>query len=152
MISLKEKYPWMLADSEPCACQKCIGMCNRPCWPLPEEAAYLIEQGYADRMMNDWWVGGGEASSDGDYQRDIQIICPANTGNEGQRAPSWPTGTCTMLNAVELCDIHDVCKPHEGRVAHHDSDTGETHRAVAMAWNTDLGRSVVKLWKQAVYD
>lgn len=142
-LTLMTKYPWLLEDSEPCACETCMKMCNRPCWPLPEEVAELIEKGHANQMMLDYWVGDGENGGD------IYIISPASPGHEGRQAPYWPTKGCTMQDSLGLCELHDIGKPYEGRVARHDRDTDE-HRNVSIAWNNEYGRSIVELWKKTV--
>lgn len=141
---MRKKYPWMLKDTRSCTCEKCMSFCLRPCWPLPEEASKLIELGYANRMMLDYWVGDGEDGGD------INIISPACLGYEGYCAPFWPTGTCTMQDVGSgLCDLHGVCKPYEGRITYHDRVTDQ-HKAVADAWNCDYGREVVERWGEAV--
>ena len=153
MADLKKKYPWMLDDSEPCACEECMEMCSRPCWPLPEEAEQMIELGYTDRMMLDWWVGGGELIScddDYEYRADILILSPACKGNEGRRASGWPDKSCTLQNDLGLCKIHGICKPYEGRISRHDRDSDNAHKKVSVAWNTEYGRSVVERWRDEV--
>ena len=139
-MELSEKYPWLMEDSESCSCYVCQGMCRRSCWPLPEEADRLMDLGYARRMMYDWWV-----RDDGD----IPIIVPALVGCEGERAPSWPLGTCTFLTDDGLCAIHED-KPYEGRVAHHDNAASENHKHVAQAWDTEYGRQVVRRWENVI--
>ena len=142
--TLTTKYPWLLEESESCACEECMEMCNRPCWPLPEEADRLIDLGYAGKMMLDYWVGDGENGGD------IDIISPASPGYAGRLAPFWPTKGCVMQNGLGLCKLHDIGKPYEGRMAHHDKDSGSTHHDVAMTWNTEYGRQVVERWKESV--
>lgn len=141
---MKKKYSWVLEDTAACACDVCKELCQRPCWPLPEEADKLIELGYARQMMLDYWVG------DGEYGGDINIISPALIGYGGLCAPFWPGGTCGMQDLSSgLCNLHDVCKPYEGRVAHH-ARVNDQHEAVAGAWNCDYGREVVERWSEAV--
>jgi len=129
-------YEWLAGDSEECDCDKCRQMCTRPCWPLPEEIEAIINAGFGSRLMLDYWVGG--------INGDIGIVSPAITGSEGQRAPYWPVGNCTF-SKNGLCELHGVCKPYEGRIAHH-SGSPDHHENVAMAWDTELGNSVVNKW------
>lgn len=126
-----------------CSCQKCVSMCkDRPCWPTPEEAERLIENGFADKLMLDWWCGGGEGDTD------IYLLGPAIEGHEGQRAPYWPWGRCNLLTKDGLCSLHDKgLKPLEGRAASCKTNKPKLHGFVAMTWNCDLGRAVVAKWK-----
>ena len=133
------EHEWMIEDSEPCDCSVCKSMCNRPCWPLPEEAETLIDAGYAHCLMRDYWAGSGYNNGD------IDIISPATPGHEGQSAPFWPNDGCTFVEENGHCAIHDIGKPYEGRIAHHDHNVSQ-HKEVAMTWNTDKGRTVVKRW------
>ena len=136
-----------LIEPETCTCEECKAMCDRPCWPSPDEARTLIELGYAKKMMNDYWARFGEDKGD------IQIISPAHVGYEGQQAPFWPTGKCTLLTDESLCSIHDICKPIEGRMATCD-DTQRNppnwHLEVANMWDSPEGEAVVRLWNNAI--
>ena len=131
-----------------CDCDKCKGMCKRPCWPTPKEAKKLIDSGYAKRLMLDYWAA----------EPNIYIVCPALKGYEGKETPYWPSGEkgCTFQDSKGLCEIHDKkLKPIEGRVAHH-SEIGngsglDLHKAVAKLWNSKEGRDIVLLWKQKVW-
>ena len=73
-------------------CSKGIGYCKRPCWPLPLEASLLIEAGYGDRLMLDFW---GRAPEQGG---NILILCPANPGYESKFAEG---GELSMLEDPE---------------------------------------------------
>jgi hypothetical protein len=120
-----------------------VAICkHRPCWGTPQEIAVLIEKGFGDRMMLDWWAG------DETDHNDIYIICPAVSGYEGQRSPFFPTGVCSLLEN-DLCMVHDW-KPTEGRENFGCKDTpqSQTHKEVAMTWNTDEGREVVRVWEE----
>lgn len=43
-----------IPESE-CSCDSCKAMCERPCWPSPEDAERLIDAGYGDKLMLDFW-------------------------------------------------------------------------------------------------
>ena len=126
-----------------CACEKCKNMCReRPCWPSPQEAQKLIDSGYSNRLMYDYWVGDGRTGSD------IGIISPAIVGYEGKAAPSWSMGRCTFLTKDDLCELHDKgLKPIEGRVADHTGQLSGLHGEVAFLWNNGYGEGIVKKWK-----
>jgi hypothetical protein len=128
-----------------CACGKCMGMCSRPCWPTPEEANKLIDNGYADKLMLDWWTDG-----DGD----IFIICPANPGYGGQRASDYCFGVSDLHSGCMMNENGCTLKPKslqplEGRKAYHDHEGG-LHQSVAALWNSDAGRKVVKRYRDLV--
>jgi hypothetical protein len=117
-------------------------MCRRPCWPSPEEALKLIEAGYGDRLMLDWWVGDGE---------NIYILAPAIKGLEGKDAPSWPDGMCTFQRDEDsLCELHNKnLKPIEGRLARCKGGRNgrALHYAVAQLWDNDEARELIGNWK-----
>jgi hypothetical protein len=133
-----------------CTCERCKDMCRRRvCWPTPEQAERIINAGFADRMMLDYWEGN---------QR-IYIVAPASKGNEAAVSPWWPGGPCCLQGEDGLCQIHSLgLKPVEAMVAY-CGDSGdkekeaaydELHEAVAMDWDSAKGRKVVKLWKNKV--
>lgn len=126
-----------------CSCHKCVKMCeDRPCWPTPEEADQLIENGFADKLMLDWW------SACGPDDEDIFLLGPAIVGREGQYAPSFPWGRCNLLTENGMCSLHDKgLKPLEGRLANCKTDQPKLHGFVARKWDCELGRAVVARWK-----
>ena len=126
-----------------CACETCQDMCmRRPCWPSPEEAQALINNGYGARLMFDYWVGGGFDGGD------IHLLSPAIVGCEGGRAPFFPEGKCTFLTKDNLCELHSLgLKPIEGRVASCKGTTYNLHGDVAELWNNSESRSVVERWE-----
>ena len=87
-------------------------MCqHRPCWPTPDDAQRLVEAGYADRLMVDWWF-------DRDKNKTLYLLTPAIMGHESGEAPAHPEGQCTFLDEAGLCRLHDLnLKPTEGRIA-----------------------------------
>ena len=126
-----------------CNCVECMRCCHyRVCWPTPEEAEKLIELGYTKRLMNDWWVGDGP---DGE---DIQLLCPASSGYEGDYAPSWPADVkCTFLTEDNLCEIHNSgAKPMEGRLSLH-GEVENLHETVATLWNNPEAQDLVRKWR-----
>lgn len=141
-------------------------MCSRPCWPTPEEANKLIQKGYANKLMLDYWN-----YYEDDWGGNIEILCPANPGYEGEDAPSTEafsvfdmlsptdlTSGCIMQNEkTGLCELHDKkLKPIEGRLNHHSEVIGgddiinQTHEAVAMLWKSKEGLNIINKWKKEV--
>ncbi len=129
-------------DHEPttCTCDRCRSFCRRrSCWPTPEEAQAIIDAGHGDKLMLDWWVATPT----------IYLLCGAIAGYEGKAAPADPRGRCGFLTADEQCELHPDLKPIEGRLAYHDGrDLSWLHGEVAAAWDTPLGRSIVKSWSE----
>lgn len=133
-----------------CACERCSNMCTRPCWGTPKEINKLINLGYGDRLMLDFWGGSGKC-------KDIEILCGAIKGREGRKSGFWPRDQkgCTFWNDG-LCDLHSKkLKPIEGRLANCETvetedDDGEpsVHEEVAKLWNTEYARKVVAKWKK----
>ena len=122
-----------------CSCKKCVTMCQtRPCWPTPQESKKLIENGFLNKLMLDWWVGNNE---------NIFVVSPAIKGYESKDAPYLPTGVCTFLEN-NLCKLHDLkLKPSEGRMSGCNKNVSSLHKDIAMLWDSDEGKEVVKLWK-----
>ncbi len=128
-----------------CLCEDCREGCTRrPGWMTPQQAQALIDAGFSDRLMLDWWVG--------DETRDtIAMLAPAIHGHEGIAAPPWPTGRCTFLNAEGLCDVHGPHKPEECQVATCQPEpsedyTGYRRNVIVDSWDCDEGRELVKKW------
>jgi hypothetical protein len=121
-----------------------------PCWPAPQEAKILIEKGYAGKLMEDYWVRWTN-----DRYDPINIIGPAFVGYEKSTAPNWPQGakdaTCVFLEN-DLCQLHDKgLKPYEGRMANCQNKDKKLHEKVAMMWDGDEGREVVKEWRKIIW-
>jgi Fe-S-cluster containining protein len=133
-------------DSEPCDCKECVGACDdNPGWPTPAEAASLIEQGYAEKLMLDWW----------EDVEDIFLLCPASKGCEGDLAKEmrhfdffFKKGRCSLLDENNKCSIYGKPgRPIECRVMRHDvNNPSGLHMEVALAWDSEEGRAVLEQW------
>lgn len=133
-----------------CTCDECKAMCVTPCWPTPAEARELMRLGYTDRMMLDFWVGPDAY---------IYIVCPAERGHEGGIAGWVSSGGCAFQTEEGLCEVHDVCKPIEGREAicrakrpTEYPKAGDMRKRVKELWDTPAGYELVaqfeKFWEQ----
>jgi hypothetical protein len=116
----------------------------------------------------------GEERTEEDY-RDVYILCGAVVGpppgltsssllmdgllgdrdwdRRGRGAPYWPEGRCAFLGKDHLCKLHDKgLKPIEGRLAmctdEAEAEGGNLHEAVAVLWDSEEGRAVVKMWHE----
>ena len=129
----------MTGNQRSCTCDQCKNMCRRPCWPTPTEAKRLIEAGFANKLMLDWWSAPDN----------IYILAPASVGRECKKAPFNPASNwCVFYNNLGLCDLHDKnLKPYEGRVASHDIGTG-VHKDVALMWDTKEAKDLVGAWSK----
>ncbi|QLE46489.1 hypothetical protein FD723_40470 (plasmid) [Nostoc sp. C052] len=135
-------------------CLHGVMMCqSNPCILTPEEAKNLIDKGFSDRLMIEWW------DKDGDNNHpEFYFMSCAISGYEGILAPelpedpqlldSWTKGKCTFLNQDNLCELHDLnLKPLEGHVACcHKSDAEGLilHHAIAQQWNTPQHQEFVR--------
>jgi hypothetical protein len=130
-----------------CRCSECRRLCqtSRPCWGLPEEIDRLIDEGYADRLMLDYY--DGELTN----YKTLYIITPAIRGCEKEKAPFFPHGRCTFFTDYEECEIHAM-KPLEGRTTIHgmNGDHRKIHMTIVQLWDSDAGRRVVQRWKDKV--
>lgn len=156
MHTLEEILPQLTIGENVCACEKCNAMCDkRACWPTPEEAVAIIDAGYGDQLMLDWWNGD---HFDEAYDR-ILILCPGETGSVGQRSDReyWMFfqsggGPCSM-HRDDLCFLHDLgLKPLEGRYSRHGLPTDEDspymklHEAMAESWNNPEAQRLARDW------
>ena len=131
------------ASFQACTCPECVAMCqHRPCWPTPDDAQRLIEAGYADRLMVDWWFHR-------DKNKTIYLLTPAIAGRESGEAPAHPEGQCTFLSVDGLCQIHDSgLKPTEGQIALCNNRTPEgLHEQIARTWDDAVAQALIDRWE-----
>ena len=127
-----------------CSCDICVKMCEHPCWATPEEATKLIQAGYGNKLMNDYWVG--DRFDNPNY--DIQLLCPAEKGREGLTAKFFPINSCIFFNNNK-CDLHNLgLKPLEGRIVDHQQkeEYKDLHKKIAMMWNNKEAQKIVEEW------
>jgi len=133
----------ILKESE-CSCDECKSMCRRPCWGTPNEIRKIIDAGFGDRLMVDYWCNT--------MFDDIEILCGALKGYEGKAAPFIPVSDsgCSFFKNG-LCELHDEkLKPCEGRLSvctSNGDDIDGLHKEVAMMWDSEEGRELVKGWR-----
>lgn len=138
--------PVLYPDSPACTCSTCVKMCQyRPCWPTPAEAQALIDAGYGDRLMPDYWVGDG---CDGG---DIHLLCPATEDYlETHQVPWDPDPSPCVLLQDSRCTLHDLgLKPYEGRAASCDPKNEiDPHWSAASTWNNPEAQALVERWRE----
>jgi len=119
-------------------------MCKRPCWPTPAGAKALIDAGYGNRLMLDYWAGSPAGR---ETENNTYILCPASPGREGDSAPFWPNGGCVFQNQNGLCELHDLgLKPEEGQRATCKSDNDGLHQEIAVTWENAEAQALVDEW------
>ena len=129
-----------------CSCDRCIEMCNHPCWGTPDDIKKIIDSGYGHKLMIDYWCDCTNG--------DIEMLCGALVGSEGRKAPWWPKGKCTFLTNENKCEIHEI-KPFEGKVAICKGGLrGEKHqdlrKEIVNMWNIEEGKQLIEDWKKLV--
>ncbi|MGE4584896.1 MAG: hypothetical protein AB7C91_09610 [Sphaerochaeta sp.] len=142
MEVLKHPLYHRFPPSESCSCRICRSFCQRPGWPLVEEARLAMQEGLADRMML-------EFSPDFSFG----ILAPAFKGNEGSFALQiLAAHSCTFLGESGCTIFNFPYRPLECRFCHH-SRMGEglvCHLSIAKDWNTSKGKRLVKRWLQVM--
>jgi hypothetical protein len=126
-----------------CSCDECKAMCERrPCWPTPDDAQRLIDAGFAERLMLDWWFDRAQ-------DKTVHVLTPAIAGREGGQAPAIPSGRCTFLSDDGLCGLHNFgLKPTEGKQALCKERTpAGLHEQIAQTWQSDAGKAVIDAWE-----
>ena len=127
-------------------CWKGVFMCRlRPCWGTVEDFKKIIDAGYSDRLMIDYY-------KDEEINNDerIYFLCGANNGNEGSKADWNPKGTCSFLED-EKCIIHDI-KPTIGAIAccKRKINIKKNNHICLETWLTQEGTDLIEKWKVIV--
>jgi hypothetical protein len=124
----------MSSAEEPrtCTCSMCQSMCWVPCWPTPKEASKLIGLGYAKRMSKhtEW------------NDQPTQVIAPAKKRRGGLEVPlpNASTFRCNFFTKQRLCELHNVCKPFEGRMVPCDAELD--HPNYGKLWRAEI----IEMW------
>jgi hypothetical protein len=140
------------AASQPCTCDQCQALCQRPCWPTPAEARCLLAAGYGPQLMLAWMRRPGAPGGH------VLLLCPAVPGHERFYAPApedWvlyeAERRCLMQTPDGLCRLHAPgLKPLEGRLASgcRPYQGPRVRRAIADLWTTTEGQAVVAEWRR----
>lgn len=132
-----------------CTCEKCIDMCNRrPCWGTPSDIERIIESGFIDHLMREYW-----ATKNGN----LYMIVPAIVGFELRTSPYWlrVKNRCSLLDSNNRCKINHI-KPIEGRKAicldntKYNIQIDRLHMNIYRTWDTKFGSKVLKIWEDYV--
>jgi len=136
--SLAVKYP----PSEPCACEICLGYCQRPGWWTVEEAGRAMDAGYSTRMML-------EMAPDNTFG----VLSPAFAGCEMAFATNEHASRGCNFLKDNLCELYGTGhQPLECRFCHH-ARRGEgprCHADLEKDWNTPAGQTLVIDWIKQV--
>lgn len=131
---LKQKYP----PSAPCSCEVCLSFCARPGWWTVAEAAKVIGDGFASRIML-------EISP----EHTIAVLSPAFKGCDAFFAVNeFAHNGCTFLEDG-LCQLYGTdLQPLECRFCHHDRIGlgSKCHADLEKDWDSPAGRALVIEW------
>jgi len=123
------------------SCEKGVQMCKTyPCFVTFQEAKKLIDLGFQDKLMLDWWEND-------DLQIDFYLLSCANTGLEKTLATQSREGQCTFLTQDNKCQIHNICKPIEGQSAcckKSNKSARSLHDSVARTWDNPEAQQLIK--------
>lgn len=132
-------------NTKTCSCKTCKGICKVPCWPSPEEAKRLIKLGYGPKMMvAERWTGPVK-------DKFISVLSPAKPGLEGGHY-SYPSkknkkAKGCVFQKKGLCQLHNICKPIEGRLAICEGrEPVDLRDRVAMLWDNKKAQLLVTRW------
>ena len=139
-----------IPESE-CSCLTCQEMCHRPCWGTPQDIEKIIDAGFGERLMLDYYY---DLDVDADGGVDIENLCPALKGFEKKRAPFVPRDEkgCTFFKEGK-CELHDLkLKPTEGKLAYckpilSRDDEMSIHEEIGRTWDSDEGREIINKFK-----
>jgi hypothetical protein len=134
-----------------CKCELCVEACNsHPGWFMPGEAEKLarakgvkLQELFDADLGVDWWEPEDELGN----EEPIFVLAPRLGWKDGgTEYPGNPDGRCAWL-INGLCAVHDLGKPYECAMAHHDNreQSGEGfHREVAAAWNKPRHQKLIR--------
>lgn len=146
---------WAPADAlnhgefQECKCLDCQHLCLNPGWFTPKEAETAIEEGYADKLMLDYYIL---------KDSNIYILCPASNGCEKNRSKNTGElrflsnkGRCT-LQKEGMCTIHNTSfKPLQCRSAMGCKEGhGLDGLQMAKKWDNQKARDLIKKWMALV--
>lgn len=153
-----------------CNCPRCIELCmNGPGWFTVKEAKLAIQNGYANKLMLDYYF-------DRDDNKKYYVLSPAIIGFEGKlytkTDDEFSIGKCVLLNDNKLCDIHNSgFKPIQCKTALPCYATNKKYRSsiltdlyninnilpngmgnntLGYAWDNDGGKKLIEDWKLLV--
>lgn len=103
----------------------------------------IIDSGFGNKLMLDYWMDWIDG--------DLYLLCGALVGHEGKKAPYWPRGKCSFLTKENRCETHHL-KPLEGRMTSCnnkilDESWKEIRHKIALEWDTEFGKNLIKKWK-----
>lgn len=115
-------------------------MCKIPCIPSPDEAIKLIELGFGDRMMLNSYVHPRKG-------RNIYFLCPAKKGLERKTNGNLRGRVRCTFQKEGLCQLHNICKPIEGRLAIcKGPEPNDLRLKIVQLWDNSLAEDLVKSW------
>jgi hypothetical protein len=132
-----------------CNCGLGVLMCKTcPCTVTPDEARWLYNRGYGDRLMLNW-IGDQQ-------QPDAVFLMCAVKGFCGQIAPEQFHSSCTFLDGRDRCELHSKgLKPLEGATAccqRPNAAASELHDRITQLWMQPENQAFLERWKTKYLD
>ena len=120
------KHEWIQCD-----CPECRNMCIVPCWPTFAEAEILIDEGYSNKLVVDYWWGSRKMDC-------VKALRPLGDKE-----------VCCFQQEDGLCSLHDLgLKPMEGKLALCKKRTPKDLRdTIAETWACRIAQQFVRGWE-----
>ena len=136
-----------------CSCDECKSMCINPCWPTPDEARELIDNGYADKLI----LRRTQVKLDGEhnYYEPVWILSIADKKHHSTLVDSC-YNECIFWNSDKMCDLHGTdFKPLEAMLAYHKEDPedpfqNELHEWIIESWCNNDALRLIEEWAELV--
>jgi hypothetical protein len=133
-----------------CSCDSCKNRCKTfPCLGTPEDIKKLIDAGYSQKLMLNYYVSHNSVSED------VYYISPATKGKECKFVvfPAIEykyndSRECVFFENGE-CTINDL-KPIEGKLVDHSTEDLEIHYLVISTWDSKKANELRKEWQKSV--
>lgn len=129
-----------------CSCEHCLAMCHRPCWGTPKQIQKIIDAGFGNKLMIDYYYKDDSMSE----ESTVPILSPALKGLEGDYVSWMPMSSegCTFWHN-NLCQLHDKgLKPLEGQTAYHEKDpvNSGVRQFIIDSWENSEAEAMVAEW------
>ena len=139
-----------MENRKECDCKHCQNACtNKPGWFLPEDINKVTEflQISEKELFTKYLLIDYFENNFGDFLKDVFVLSPATTQNQGEIFPYDPRGECIFFDTTnKKCKIYSVA-PFECREYMHNDNsevTRKRHVEIAKKWNTEENQKYLK--------